>query len=191
MLYLINHPPTLPSDRRIKERQASIRRLPKAYGLNFAQVIQTMLTFQSLLLLVICAGLGAVVSWLYGKIKGLSFQPQVKATRERLPSVDQTILSLVVAPTKPNRSPASPFAHQSDCIEALVSSPLPDDSYMITTECIIFSGTREECADFLDDRGIIPFEDTIEPFDARLQNKMNELGVRVFRRNLYSGPERH
>jgi hypothetical protein len=168
-----------------------LRRLPKAFGFNFSEVIQTMPTIESLLLLVICAGLGAVVSWLYSRIKDLSSQPQAKAKRERLPSLDQTSLSLVVAPTMPNRSRASLLAHQSDCIDALVSSPIPDDSYMITTECIIFSGTREQCADFLENRGIIPFEDTIEPFDARLQNKMNELGVRVFRRNLYSGPERH
>jgi hypothetical protein len=167
------------------------RRLLKASGLNFAEVIQTMPTIESLLLLVIFVGLGAVVSWLYSQVRGLSFKPQFKAKRERFPSVDQASLSLVVAPTKPTRSRTSLFAHKSDCIDALVSSPIPDDSYMITTECIIFSGTREECADFLENRGIIPFEDTIEPFDARLQNKMNELGVRVFRRNLYSGPERH
>ena len=168
-----------------------LRRLPKTSGLNFAEVIQTVFTFKSLLLLVICAGLGAVVSWLYSQLKDFSFQPKVKANRERLPSEEQTSVSLVVAPTKPNRSASSLLARQSDCIDAIVSSPIPDDSYMITTECIIFSGTSEECADFLEDRGIIPFEDTIEPFDARLQVKMNELGVRVFRRNLYSGPERH
>ncbi len=158
--------------------------LPKASDPKFAEVNQTMPTIENLLLLVICAGLGVVASWLYSQIKRYALEPQTKAKPERLPSVDQTSLSLVVAPNKPNRSPVSVFANKADCIDALVSSPIPDDSYMITTECIIFTGTKEECADFLEYRGIIPFEDTIEPFDIRLQTKMNELGVRVFRRNL-------
>lgn len=157
-----------------------------------------MFTLHSFTLLSICLYFVAFTGWICyqsSQMKGASplfeetFSEKIAETLssrkpERLPPADQASLSLVVAPTKPNRSPASVFANQTDCIDALVSSPMPDDNYMITTECIIFTGTKEECAGFLEDRGIIPFEDTIEPFDIRLQTKMNELGVRVFRRNL-------
>jgi hypothetical protein len=181
-----------------KTTSVHFRRLPKASGLNFAEVTQTMPTVESLLPLIICVGAAASIGWLFGQAKkgvrnrfssigagNLPSRGTLPSRKpERLPSTDQTSLSLVVAPPRPHRSPVSPFASQSDCIDAIVSSPIPDDSYMITSECIIFAGTKEECADFLEDRGIIPFEDTIEPFDIRLQSKMNELGVRVFRRNL-------
>lgn len=178
-----------------KTTSVHVRRLPKASGLNFAEVTQPMPTVESLLPLIICVGAAASIAWLSkkgvrnrfssiaaGTLPSRSTLPSRKP--QRIPSADQTSLSLVVAPPRPQRSPASPFASQSDCIDAIVSSPIPDDSYMITSECIIFTGTKEECADFLEERGIIPFEDTIEPFDVRLQSKMNELGVRVFRRNL-------
>ncbi len=148
-----------------------------------------MLTVESLLILVICAGVGAVIGLAFEQVRACLYHRKVDSEKERPAPASQTSLSLVVSPPPPRRHYSSVFPRQSDCIDAIISSPIPDDSYMITTECIIFTGTREECADFLEDRGIIPFEDTIEPFDARLQTKMNELGVRVFRRNLFEGLE--
>lgn len=143
-----------------------------------------MLTIESLLLLVITAGLGVAIAWLFEQTRALSTDWQTETDKEHQAISEQTSLSLVVAPTRSKRPHYSLLPQNSDCIDAIVSSPTPDDSFMITTECIIFTGTKDECADFLEDRGIIPFEDTIEPFDNRLQAKMNELGVRVFRRNL-------
>lgn len=144
-----------------------------------------MPTVESLLIFVISVGTIAVVSWLYEQARDFFRQPPITAEKRRPAPGNQASLSLVVSPSPPRRQFASVFPRHSDCINAIISSPPPNDSYMITTECIIFTGTREECADFLEDRGIIPFEDTIEPFDSRLQTKMHELGVRVFRRNLF------
>lgn len=51
--------------------------------------------------------------------------------------------------------------------------------YMVAVECILFAGTQAECADYLAERGIIPHVDAMEPYDSRLQDTMDELGVRV------------
>jgi hypothetical protein len=50
---------------------------------------------------------------------------------------------------------------------------------MIASECIVFRGTADQCADFLSERGIVPFASAVEPLDLRIEDNLSVLGVGI------------
>ena len=59
------------------------------------------------------------------------------------------------------------------------AGPRGEDLYMIASECIVFRGTADQCADFLSERGIVPFASAVEPLDLRIEDNLSVLGVGI------------